>query len=166
MWRILVLLAVPVAEIALFIEVGSRIGVWPTIGLVVLAAVIGAAVIRSQGFRSFEKLRAAMATGEDPGPALLDGALVLFAGVLLLIPGFLTDVAGLVLLIPAARAAMMRRAAAGIREGMRSGRVVVTRRGGFGEARPRPDTIDADYEVLDDLPPTQRGASGWTRPNG
>jgi UPF0716 protein FxsA len=150
-------LAVPILEIALFIQVGGLIGLWPTLGLVVLSAALGLAVMRTQGVEALRRLQAKVLAGEDPSGPIAHGALLMIAGVLLLVPGFFTSALGLVLLVPAARSALIRWAAGGLRA--RS--VVFMRR-----ARPAGGvrTIEADYEVLDDVPPAERGASGWTRP--
>ncbi|MFC3073919.1 FxsA family protein [Shinella pollutisoli] len=93
-------LLLPLAEIAGFILVGRRIGVWPTLGLVVLSAVAGVVLIRVQGFGALARLRQAAAGGDEPGRALLDTAMIVLAGFLLLIPGFLTDIIGLLLFLP------------------------------------------------------------------
>lgn len=159
MWAFLAFLALPIVEIALFIQVGGLIGLWPTLLLVILAAAAGTALIRAQGLRALPRLRERIAAGEDPSGPMADGALILVAALLLVIPGFFTDALGLVLLVPAARAALIRRAAASLR--LRS---VVLARGPAPRRRPGGETIEGEFEVLDDLPPAQRGASGWTRP--
>lgn len=158
MWFLLSFLALPIIEIALFIQVGGLIGLWPTLGLVILAGLVGLSIIRAQGVSALGKMQARMAAGENPSGPIADSGMIMVAGVLLLIPGFFTDAVGLILLIPAARHALLRRVGARIR----------TRASGF--ARPAPgrqprqsDAIEADYEVLDDVPPSERGASGWTR---
>lgn len=159
MWPLLIFLTVPIVEIALFIQMGGLIGLWPTLALVVLSAVLGLALIRAQGIAALGRLQARVAAGEDPAGPIADAAMILLAGLLLLLPGFFTDVLALVLLIPAARAAVLRRAAGRLR-----GRSFVFTRAGGGPRRPHAtDTIEGDYEVLDDVPPSQRGASGWTR---
>lgn len=167
MW-LLAFLALPIIEIALFIVVGGWIGLWPTLGLVVLAAVSGAAVMRRQGLQTLRRLQAEVDAGGDPAASLVDGALVLVAGALLVLPGFFTDAVALILLVPAARAALIRGAA---KRALRPGGFVHVRRarhGGGpahgGGAPRRSETIEGEYEVLDDVPPSQRGASGWTRP--
>lgn len=161
MWVLLAFLAIPFIEIALFIQVGGLIGLWPTLGLVVLAAVAGGALIRAQGLRALPRLRAMIEAGEDPTGPIAESALLVVAGILLLTPGFFTDALGLILLVPAARRALIRRAAASLRT--RS--VVLARaRGAPPRRHPGGDTIEGEFEVLDDLPPAQRGASGWTRP--
>ena len=96
-------LVVPIAEIWVLIEVGSVVGPVATIGLVVLTAVVGAALMRAQGLATLFRARAAMAKGEVPALELLEGAVILIAGVLLLTPGFITDATGFACLIPSIR---------------------------------------------------------------
>jgi UPF0716 protein FxsA len=158
LWFFLLILALPIVEIALFIVVGGEIGLWPTLGLVVLAAVAGVALMRRQGLRTLERLTASLEAGGGPGEPLAHGALIFVAGLLLLIPGFFTDAVGLLLLLPPVRARLI---------GWGASRVIV--RAAHMEARTggprRPETIEADYEVVDERPP-RPGTSGWTRPNG
>ncbi|MEL6767334.1 MAG: FxsA family protein [Pseudomonadota bacterium] len=99
----LALLLVPLIEIGLFIEVGGFIGLWPTIGIVILTAVIGTALLRAQGVATLRELQARLARGDDPGRTLAHGALILVAGAVLLTPGFFTDAVGFLLLIPPVR---------------------------------------------------------------
>ena len=96
-------LVVPIAEIWVLIEVGSVVGAVATIGLVVLTAVVGAALMRAQGLATLFRARAAMAKGEVPALELLEGAVILIAGALLLTPGFITDAAGFACLVPSLR---------------------------------------------------------------
>ena len=96
-------LVVPIAEIWVLIEVGSVVGAVATIGLVVLTAVAGAALMRAQGLATLFRARAAMAKGEVPALELLEGAVILIAGALLLTPGFITDATGFACLIPSVR---------------------------------------------------------------
>ena len=100
---LLLFLVVPIAEIYVLIEIGSVVGAVATIGLVVLTAVVGAALMRAQGLATLFRARAAMAKGEVPALELLEGAVILIAGALLLTPGFLTDAAGFACLIPSLR---------------------------------------------------------------
>ena len=155
-WLPLLFLALPLAEIATFILVGGAIGVLPTIALVLLAGFGGVALIRWQGLQTLGRLQASLDAGGDPTGPLAHGALLAIAGILLVIPGFLTDIAALLLLVPAVRTALIRRGAA------RTTVHVST----FGRrARPRQpeETIEADYEVVDDET-RPRGNSGWTQP--
>ncbi len=156
-WLLLLFAAIPIVEIVLFIQVGGAIGILPTIALVVLSAVAGIAVVRRQGLQTLERLRQSMEAGGDPSGPLAHGALIAIGGMLLFIPGFFTDAIGLLLLLPPVRAALIRRGAA---------RTTVhvsgfARRG--RQPQPQPDTIEADYEVVDDGP-QRHGNSGWTRP--
>jgi len=100
---LLLFVATPLLELYLMIEVGSRIGALSTVLLVVLTAVIGALLVRTQGFAVVLRMRAMLDRGEIPADALLEAVLLLIAGGLLLLPGFVTDVVGLLLLIPAVR---------------------------------------------------------------
>jgi UPF0716 protein FxsA len=104
-----VLVGVPLLEIAIFIEVGGLIGLWPTIGLVVLTAAAGTALLRSRGLATLERAREALARYQVPVAEVFDGMCLILAGALLLTPGLLTDAAGLVLFIPAVRATIMGR---------------------------------------------------------
>lgn len=104
----LLLLAIPVAEIAVFIQVGSWIGVGKTLLLVLASAVFGIWLVRTQGFAAATRVQAMIARGESPALGMLEGLALLAAGVLLLIPGFVTDVAAFALLIPPLRRGIIR----------------------------------------------------------
>lgn len=95
---------VPVVEIYLIIRVGSLIGALPTVLLLLAVSSAGAWLVRTQGFALMRRIQAELSQGRLPAAELLDGALVLVGGVLLLTPGFFTDLLGLFLLIPASRA--------------------------------------------------------------
>ena len=99
----LALIGVPVIEIAVFIEIGGRIGVWSTVGLIVLTAVIGTALLRHQGLSTLARARTSLDQGKLPVRELLDGVCLLIAGALLLTPGFVTDAVGALLLVPPLR---------------------------------------------------------------
>lgn len=99
----LTLIAVPVIEVAVFIEVGGRIGLWPTVGLIVLTALVGTALLRHQGLSTLARARASLEQGKLPMRELLDGVCLLIAGALLLTPGFVTDAVGALLLVPPLR---------------------------------------------------------------
>jgi len=104
----LLFLVVPATEIYLIIEVGGFLGTVPTLAIIAVTAVVGAALAKSQGLAVLRKLQESMASGEGTGLAIVEGALVLVAGVTLLAPGFLTDSIGLALLIPPVRRAIAR----------------------------------------------------------
>lgn len=97
------LLLLPLLEIAGFVLVGSEIGVLPTIGLVILSAIVGSVLVRVQGFGVMTRMRAEIDAGRDPSRELANGVMILFAGILLLIPGFLTDIFGILLFLPPVR---------------------------------------------------------------
>lgn len=99
----LLLLALPLIEIALFILVGRAIGVLPTLGLVILAVIVGGFVLRQQGLGVLNRMRTNMQTGTLPGQTLFDGMLLAVAAVLLIIPGFLGDFIAILLLLPPVR---------------------------------------------------------------
>lgn len=172
--------AIPIIEIALFIQVGGLIGLWPTLALVVVGSILGIAVIRGQSANTLVQIQRSMAEMRDPSRFMAHGMLTMIAGFLLILPGFLTDTIGLLLLIRPLREAMMRKM---------SQRVKMT----HGQPHRRPEAhrppygdgiIDGDYIVEDEptvrqpgppdgddiLPPpdqttgggTRRG-SGWTR---
>lgn len=94
---------VPVAEIYVLVTVGGAIGVLPTIILVLLTALAGAHLARLQGLSVMMRIRENLAQGFMPAEELLDGLLIFLAGMVLLTPGFLTDIMGLLILLPATR---------------------------------------------------------------
>lgn len=102
-WLLIGFIAVPVIEILLFSLVGSTIGIWPTIALVVVTAFVGSWLVSQQGRATWVQLRTQLAQGSVPTIPLVHGAMILVAGALLLTPGFLTDVVGLLLLVPSVR---------------------------------------------------------------
>lgn len=102
--RLFILFAVvPVIEVYLIIKVGSLIGALPTVVLLLAISLAGAWLVRRQGFEIMRRIQAEMAAGRLPAAELLDGALVLVGGVLLLTPGFFTDLLGLFFLVPVTR---------------------------------------------------------------
>jgi UPF0716 protein FxsA len=105
---ILLFIAIPIAELAVIIQVGQWIGVLPTIALLILDSILGAALLRAQGRLAWSRFNLALAEGRVPAREVFDGAAVLFGGALLLTPGFITDVFGLLLLIPPTRAVIRR----------------------------------------------------------
>ena len=101
-------IAVPLIEIAVFIQLGGLLGLWPTLGLVILTAVVGTWLLRLQGLATLLKAQQHMQQGVLPKRELFDGFCLLFAGALLLTPGFVTDGFGLALFIPAFRDLLRR----------------------------------------------------------
>jgi UPF0716 protein FxsA len=110
----LILLAYPILEIVVFILVGGAIGVLKTVLLILAAVVLGVVLIRSSGLALLSRLRADMAGGRAPEQALVASAMTAIAGVLLIVPGFISDVAGLLLLLPPLQRMAAARMAAGV----------------------------------------------------
>jgi UPF0716 protein FxsA len=102
------IIGIPLIEIYLFIQVGGSIGVWPTIGVVILTAVIGTALLRQQGLATLARAQADLDRQQFPVRELFNGVCLLIGGLLLLTPGFLTDALGFALLIPPLRAILGR----------------------------------------------------------
>ncbi len=156
MWIFSAFVAVPLIEIGLFIQVGGLIGLWPTLGLVLLTALIGTSLVRAQGARALADLRGAMSDLRDPTAPLAHGALILFAGALLLTPGFFTDTMGILLLIPQVRAAVMRWLAKRMQ--------VASFTMGPRPAKPHEsNVIDGDFYEIEPENHPKQGPSGWTR---
>lgn len=141
----LALLLIPIIEIGLFIEVGGRIGLWPTIAIVLVTALLGSYLIRQQGLIALAGLRSSISTLGDPSRPLFDGAMVIFAGALLLTPGFLTDSLGLLVLLPPVRSALF---------GYLRQRITVVGAGFGASPRTPGDVVDGDWEVVEPEAPT------------
>ena len=112
---VVLFLVVPFVELFVIIQVGQAIGALPTIAVLVLISVVGAWLVKREGLGVLRRARARMRSGEVPGSELTDGVLILFAGALLLTPGFLTDVLGILLLLPPVRAGMRQGATRALR---------------------------------------------------
>ncbi len=158
MWLFLAFLAVPMIEIALFIQVGGLIGLWPTLAIVVLTAILGTWLVRTQGALAMQDLRASFSARGDPAEALAHGAMILVAGVLLLTPGFFTDAVGFALLMPPFR----RAAFAWLRKRVHVQAFTT------GDPDPRhrpaqPDILEGDYVEVDPPANDGRAPSGWTK---
>ena len=102
--RLLILVTLlPVLEIYVLIESGRLIGVWPTVLLVISTGIAGTWLMRQQGLALMQRIHGALASGQMPAGTLLDGALIIAGGILLLTPGFCTDLVGASMLIPVTR---------------------------------------------------------------
>ena len=123
---LLLFVLVPLLELAILVRLGALVGFWPTMGLVLLTGAAGAWLAKSQGLRLLRQIQGELAAGRIPATHLVDGLLVLIGGVVLLTPGLLTDVAGLLLLFPASRAVLRRALSARFRTMVRSGEVKYT----------------------------------------
>jgi UPF0716 protein FxsA len=101
---VLLFIVVPIAELFVIIQVGEAIGIWWTLALLVADSLLGSLLMRSQGRVAWRRFNETASSGRVPAREVLDGVLVIFGGALLLTPGFLTDILGLVLLLPPTRA--------------------------------------------------------------
>lgn len=102
------LVVVPILELAVFIKVSEAIGILDAVGVLILVSLVGVWIVKRQGLAIVARIRAELQAGRAPASALVDGLLVLAAGVLLVFPGFVTDAAGLALLVPPARSGTRR----------------------------------------------------------
>jgi UPF0716 protein FxsA len=143
---VLLFIVVPIAELAILIQVGQLIGVWLTIALLIADAVLGATLARSQGRAVWRRFNLALQAGRPPAREVLDGTLVLFGGALLLAPGFITDIFGIALLLPPSRALVR---ALLVRRFM--GRMVATMTRGPGSPRAR-QSYDVEGTAVDAPP--------------
>jgi UPF0716 protein FxsA len=141
---LLLFIAVPAVEIALFIQVGGWIGTWPTLGLILATAIIGSVLLRRQGMAMVMTIRDKLNRGEAPRAELVEGVVLVIAGAFLLTPGFFTDTVGFLLLVPPLRQWAARRALA----------MVDTR---TGTVRRDADVIDVDDYIVTETAP--RGAA-------
>lgn len=157
MWLFFAFLAVPLIEIALFIEIGGAIGLFWTLVIVVLTAILGTLMVRTQGAMALSQLRTSFDELRDPTEPLAHGAMILFSGALLLTPGFFTDAVGFLLLIPQVRSAVFRYVRAKVEVRGFSAHPGKTRQD------PPKDIIDGSYKEIDPQDPSSNGSSGWTR---
>ncbi|MDA8585837.1 FxsA family protein [Rhodobacteraceae bacterium] len=146
----LLFIAVPLIEIALFVQIGGAIGLFATLAIVIGTAILGSVLVRSQGIAVLSQLQNSMSELRDPTEPLVHGAMILFSGALLLTPGFFTDAIGFALMVPAVRRAVFQFASKRVKGQS------------FEYGTPPNDNstvIDVEFEEVD--PPT--GPSGWTR---
>jgi UPF0716 protein FxsA len=133
---------VPLIELYFIIQVGQVIGAWWTIAILIAVSVAGAYLVKREGRAAWQRFRGALGSARVPAVEVIDGALVLIGGTLLLTPGFLTDIAGLALVVPPTRALVNRF----IRSRVRG-------RFGLGDAprarAPRDNAAPIDVEVID-----------------
>lgn len=161
MWLFFLFVAVPIIEIGLFIQVGGFLGLWATLSIVVLTALVGTALMRAQGMAALKKLQTSIESGGNPADPIANGAFILIAGLLLLTPGFFTDTLGMLLLVPPLRKSLIRTVAAQLKA--RATGYATT---GFKtQTKYASDTVlDGDFEVVEDNVNGEPGNSGWTRP--
>ena len=158
---LLAFIGVPLVEIAVFIKLGGILGLWPTLGVVILTAIAGTTLLRHQGLATLGRARSNLEAGRFPMAEVFDGVCLLLAGALLLTPGFVTDLAGLLLFVPALRSVLRRVLA---RHLTASGRID-GRADGFADHRDRGDAtvIEGEFEV-EDLDDAEEGTDGESLP--
>jgi UPF0716 protein FxsA len=144
----LVFLGLPLLEIAVLIQVGQMIGFWPTLGLLVLSAALGMVVIRRQGLSMVGRMFDAMGQGRLAFASMVDSYAMIVAGCLLIVPGFISDVLGLALLVPPLRRLMLGVMLPGI-SGQRPADERASSPGRPSEPK-RPIVIEGTYQRLDD----------------
>ncbi|MDQ2094316.1 FxsA family protein [Rhodalgimonas zhirmunskyi] len=171
MWLLLAFIAIPLIEITLFIEVGGMIGLPMTLLIVLVTAILGTTLVRSQGVKVLGDLQRSLSELRDPTEPLAHGAMILFAGALLLTPGFFTDAVGLALMIPNFRVATFK---------FLRKRVNVTTTFSMGGAGPgtsdrhdpranhpssaqQGDVIDGEFTEVDPSKRPTHRPSGWTK---
>jgi len=141
---------VPVIELWLLIEIGSRVGAIPTIAVVMVTGMVGAWLARREGLRAMRGLQEAMVRGEMPANALVEGFMILVGGAFLVTPGVLTDVFGFALLIPPSRALIKKWVVRYIEGRIAYQSTVVISNAPLGqESRPESPVVDATFEPED-----------------
>jgi UPF0716 protein FxsA len=140
----LILVGVPIVEIALFIEVGGAIGLWPTVAVCIATAAAGTLLVRLQGLQIVRRAQARMERNEPPAAEMFHGICLLLAGFLLLTPGFFTDAMGLLLLIPPVRVAI-----GALLWRHFEGRIHVQRTGAGAAGRGPGNVIEGEFEEVD-----------------
>jgi UPF0716 protein FxsA len=147
---LLLLVLLPLAELYLLLHLGERLGALPVLGLLLLSAVLGLLLARTEGARVLRQVQVALARGQMPDEAMASGALVVVGGALLVLPGVISDVIGLVLLVPPSRrlvASRLRRAFAGriVRMGPMGPMGPVDGVGTRGTRPPLRGSVDAEF---------------------
>jgi len=147
---LLLFIGIPLAELYLFLLLGSKIGIPTTLIIIVLTAFIGAYLTKSQGLKAYQKYHQAVTEGRLPHEEVMDGLMILLAGAVLLTPGFLTDAIGFSLLVPAVRVVVRRFVKAALAK-----RVTVVTQDMEGQAKRRSSSsgqrvITVDAEVVED----------------
>lgn len=162
MWLFALFLAVPLIEIGLFIQVGGAIGLWPTLLVVIVTAVLGTALMRAQGAMAMAQIRDSFGQMRDPSEPLAHGAMILFAGALLLTPGFFTDAVGFSLLLPPVRSAVFNYLRKRVQvQSFTAGPQFHT--GPQAHEPQSDDVIDGEFQEVDPEKRPTHQPSGWTR---
>lgn len=122
------IVAVIIAEIALFITLGNQVGVLPTLFIIVATGALGIFLARKEGFQAVRNLQASLQARQAPGPAVLDAMCVFIGGILLILPGFLTDIMGLVFILPFTRKFVQAYMYKALRKQLKKSSVVIVQR--------------------------------------
>lgn len=165
MWLLVVLIGWPLAEITLFVTVGGAIGLWPTLGIVLGTGFLGVAILRGRGMHSIDQMRRGFSL--NPQQPVAEGLLTRFAALLLILPGFLSDAMGLLLLFPPVQRLVIHRI------GLKIQAAGATMMGSMGSPRmgdhpvsmptEEGDVVEGDFEVLEGGKRPTHPPSGWTR---
>lgn len=153
-WLLLLFIVVPLVELYLLLWIGSFIGFWPTLGIVLSTGVLGSALAKREGLKVWRAWRRSLETLTPPEQGVIDGVLVLIGGALLITPGVLTDMLGLLLLLPKPRALVAARVRRAIDRRIAAGQLHVMQ-SGFDEvwssrpADPRSDVVETHGEQTD-----------------
>ncbi|MDW3223685.1 MAG: FxsA family protein [Paracoccaceae bacterium] len=154
MWLFIAFLAVPLIEIALFIQIGGAIGLGWTLFTVVLTAIIGTWLVRNQGLMAMNQVKSSFSDLRDPTEPLAHGAMILFSGALLLTPGFFTDAVGFLLLVPGFRTAVYKAIRARVN--------IQSFEAGPRQPRQSGDVIDGEFSEVKQEHNENKGPSKWS----
>ena len=149
----IILLSLPLIEIAVLVAVGSKIGVLATIGLVIATGVLGSFLLKIEGASALSRLQTEIQTGRAPDKQLANAAMVMLAGIFLIIPGFVSDVIGLLLFLPPVRAFVLKSLIS---------RVTIIRP---QSRRQEADVVDLDESEFQRTGDSDRQTSPWRLPD-
>ena len=152
---LLAFIAVPLIEIGLFIKVGGVIGLWPTLLIILLTALAGTWLVRSQGAQTIQNLQGSFQSMKNPTEPLVHGAMILLAGALLLTPGFFTDALGFLLLFPPFRVFVMKN----IKSKLKASNVNFAPSQYRSQSNSDGDVIEGAFQKVS----PKDGKSGWTK---
>ena len=145
MFMLIIFIAIPIIEIALFIQVGGAIGLYPTLAIVLLTAILGTTLLKSQGLSALGTLQNSLQLGQNPMKQIIHGAMILISGVFLLTPGFFTDAFGILLLVPRFRSFLINLGAERFANKMN----INTFNTKHTNSTDKTDVYEADYTVVD-----------------
>ncbi|MEM9015655.1 MAG: FxsA family protein [Verrucomicrobiota bacterium] len=163
---LLLFITIPILELSLFLMLGSKIGIPTTLGIIVVTAILGAYLTKSQGLRALTNYQNTLSQGRLPHEEVMDGLMILIAGAVLLTPGFLTDAIGFSLLIPSFRDVVKKLAKGYLKEKV----TIVGAEAGFPESATsdpgnrvinvEAEVVTVEGEVVEEVPNTRTPDSG------